>query len=414
MLWGASNAGATLVLTVGLCACSAPLEFSDWTIPVAEGTRVIDFAPVPIGERSEHIGIEESLRVGGGDDPQGSLYRPIDLAVADDGRLYVLDAGDHRIQVFGAEGGYVASLGREGDGPGEIRRGGDLVTAGNALVRVGDGRVTVWSLDGELLSDTSIADGGAPDDAAGLPDGSLLALQSRPSPDDSATVIASFVRLGTDGRQRAVYADLRGTRRTVTVMSENGATIVRLPTPAPVGTTSRRGNVYLTHADEYQILALSPDAEVRWALRTAWPRLEMTAADREQAVLRRVAGMATDDLDVAWPSHHPALANGGAGHAALHVDGHGHLYVFPFVRPSESRQDGAGENDEAAAGGAGAPFPVDVYDAEGQRLFTGLIEIPGWRDAAGDFVYRFEQVPVSEERVVVRYRLREPFGEGGR
>ena len=52
---------------------------------------------------------------------------------------------------------------------------------------------------------------------------------------------------------------------------------------------------------------------------------------------------------------------------------------------------------------------MDVYDADGKRLFSGLIGIPGWRGAGGDFVHRFEEDDATGERVVVRYRLVEPF-----
>jgi hypothetical protein len=150
--------------------------------------------------------------------------------------------------------------------------------------------------------------------------------------------------------------------------------------------------VYVTNADEYQVLAMNAAGKARWALRTAWPRLPMDDDDKARAVLRGVDGQSAADLDLAWPTHNPALANGGAGGAALHVDGHGHLYVFPFIRDQEAEV-----------------WPVDVYDAEGEPLFSGLIGVPGWWDAVGDFVYRFGEDAATGERIVIRYRLVEPF-----
>ena len=37
-----------------LSACSEPLEFADWTIPLPEGTLVIEYAAVTGDERAGH------------------------------------------------------------------------------------------------------------------------------------------------------------------------------------------------------------------------------------------------------------------------------------------------------------------------------------------------------------------------
>lgn len=84
------------------------------------------------------------------------------------------------------------------------------------------------------------------------------------------------------------------------------------------------------------------------------------------------------------------------------MDGHGRLWVFPWVRDVLERES----------------RPVDVYSAEGERLFSGTmpvrrrITIVGeyeealrWQEAAGDFNYRVEADPRAEEHRVVRYRM---------
>jgi hypothetical protein len=49
-----------------------------------------------------------------------------------------------------------------------------------------------------------------------------------------------------------------------------------------------------------------------------------------------------------------------------------------------------------------------VYNAGGERLFTGMIAST-WEAALDDFVYNYEELEASEEWGVVRYRLMEPF-----
>lgn len=50
----------------------------------------------------------------------GELLFPLSFAGAPDGRIFVLDAGNGRIQVFDAEGGYLTQWGHKGHGEGEF------------------------------------------------------------------------------------------------------------------------------------------------------------------------------------------------------------------------------------------------------------------------------------------------------
>ncbi len=56
-----------------------------------------------------------------------------------------------------------------------------------------------------------------------------------------------------------------------------------------------------------------------------------------------------------------------------------------------------------------APVPVDIYSPKGERLFSGMIPIDSWHSAVGSHLYRIETDPETEEQIVVRYRLVEPF-----
>lgn len=53
-------------------------------------------------------------------DRDGELNRPEGLDIGPDGRVYVADSGNHRIQVFSPEGRWLLSYGRPGRGVGEL------------------------------------------------------------------------------------------------------------------------------------------------------------------------------------------------------------------------------------------------------------------------------------------------------
>ena len=68
-------------------------------------------------------GASLSTRVGG--DPGAFLF-PLSLGPGPDGRIYVLDAGNSRVQVFGDDGRYITQWGHKGPAPGEFGFGSGL------------------------------------------------------------------------------------------------------------------------------------------------------------------------------------------------------------------------------------------------------------------------------------------------
>ncbi len=73
----------------------------------------------------EVIQVEEQWRAGGDDDEV--FFGAIAQALADDeGNLYLLDGQLSEVQVYSPTGEFLKTLSREGDGPGEVRRPGDM------------------------------------------------------------------------------------------------------------------------------------------------------------------------------------------------------------------------------------------------------------------------------------------------
>lgn len=104
---GRSPAGApqpTLAIVVflvsGLAAagCSPIPPHPEWTVDLVEEVRL---GADPVTEET-------------------AFHDPTDIGVDAAGNVYVLDSGNHRIQVFDADGNYLRSLGSAGQGPGQL------------------------------------------------------------------------------------------------------------------------------------------------------------------------------------------------------------------------------------------------------------------------------------------------------
>ncbi len=89
----------------------------------------------------------------------GEFHTPVDLALAPDGTLYVVDASTtHRVQRFSATGEFIESFGGPGDAPGKFLFPSGIAVDGSGLVYVADAgneRVQVLEPSGSFL--TSIA-----------------------------------------------------------------------------------------------------------------------------------------------------------------------------------------------------------------------------------------------------------------
>jgi sugar lactone lactonase YvrE len=84
----------------------------------------------------------------------GDFAKPTGLAVDKDGNLYVADTLNDRIEIFDADGNFVKTFGKNGDGPGAFARPKGVTIDSDGNIWVTDGaldRVQVFNQDLQLL-----------------------------------------------------------------------------------------------------------------------------------------------------------------------------------------------------------------------------------------------------------------------
>ncbi|MEW5943112.1 MAG: NHL repeat-containing protein [Pseudomonadota bacterium] len=93
----------------------------------------------------------------------GGLSLPTDVALGSDGRIYVVDGGNHRVVVFDRNGKYLLSIGRKGAAEGQFKDPVGIGTDGKGRVYVadtGNHRVQVFGADGHFQYAFPVVDGG--------------------------------------------------------------------------------------------------------------------------------------------------------------------------------------------------------------------------------------------------------------
>ncbi len=123
------NPSRILTLALVLCLSTALVVPSvAQKVETVDGVRVVQNKGKGIWAKSPRIALEKLRALGDieAESEEVAFYLPLDMAIDSDGNLYVLDTGNHRIQKFSPDGAYLATLGRQGQGPGEFNFPGSL------------------------------------------------------------------------------------------------------------------------------------------------------------------------------------------------------------------------------------------------------------------------------------------------
>ena len=117
-------AAALLILAAGACADGAGAPALAWrgsvdTLP--GGVIVVRNPAAGMWDSATAWRVEEELRIGAADGEGPDVFSDVrDVAVAADGRLYVLQSTAKRVSLFDREGRFVRAFGGAGGGPGEF------------------------------------------------------------------------------------------------------------------------------------------------------------------------------------------------------------------------------------------------------------------------------------------------------
>lgn len=265
---------------------ASPAFAGEWTgtSTVVDGVDHV-MNPADAMEASLTVPLNERWRRGESDTEEVIFALLDDIAVADDGTIYVLDSQLNEVQVFAPNGEYIRSIGREGEGPGEFTFPRSVMVMPDGLIGV------VQSMPGKIVQLTPEGDaaGNYPmpetDGMFGIQDaqvaGGHVFLHMRSTVFDNSSQSAqdseSIVRLAPDGKVDATMAHSeRETDFTNLVFDEKKLQ------PISDWAGASDGTVYIAGSfDEYTIDVWNPQGrQVRTIEREFEPRVR-TKEERE-------------------------------------------------------------------------------------------------------------------------------------
>ena len=375
-------------------------------IETVDGVRIVHNAKGGLWGKTPRVALELVRKIGDVDteDEHVAFNYPSDVAVDKDGAIYVLDAGNTRIQKFGPDGKYLATIGRKGQGPGEFimpdgidfDRDGNLVVGDSAQSRlhviIGGGKDSkaVVLKDERLYGLRCLAGGGY----VGRASTWVYPMRGQPAP--KVAEMRLFRQLAPDGR-------ITGSFGLLTDFGEAMTTALGNTTETAVDAADA---LLVTYTAQNRIEKYGPDGKILWR------------ADRPLdygTEVKKKGKIDTSGGGVNMSS--PEMNNCSAGVA---VDGKGRGWVLTYARQLR-KEEQVRTSMMSTSAGAGVDnvsiktegntdlrttdaYKLEIFDKDGVLL--GEIPLTHFADVihiAGDSLFLIDRergVTVYEYRIV--------------
>jgi sugar lactone lactonase YvrE len=390
-----------IVVAPLLVLAAAPAAQKTETV---DGVRIVHNVKGGLWGKAPRISLELVRKIGDIDteDEHVAFNYPSDVAVDRDGNVYILDTGNTRIQKFGPDGKFLASIGRKGQGPGEFimpdgidfDRDGNLVVGDSAQSRLhviiggGQDSKAVILKDERLYGLRCLAGGGY----VGRASTWVYPMRGQPAP--KVAELRLFRQLGPDGRATASFG-------TLTDFGEAMTTAMANTTETAVDAADA---LLVTYTAQNRIEKYGPNGKILWR------------ADRPLdygTEVKKKGKIDTSGGGVSMSS--PEMNNCSAG---VDVDGKGRSWVLTYARQLK-KEEQVQTSMTSVGGPAGVnnvsiktegntdlrttdAFKLEIFDPDGALL--GEVPLTHFADViriAGDSLFL-----IDRERGVTVYEYR--------
>lgn len=299
------------------------------TIEEQDGMIVVKNPATPVHD-GQILALEEELSIGRGDGKEEHLFTRVNgMDVDDDGNIYVIDGFDVNIRVFDNNGVFQRTMGRKGQGPGELQMPIHVQITADGKVFVGDylgSRAVYYSLDGQFIGRKSMPRPIRPIRLDSQ--GGMVGIEIPAPPPAGGKTIKKY---DADFRPIVSIAE-----------EEPGAPrVFDIGKPSCYCAVAPNDHIVWGDSSEYVLHVLDPQAKpIKKILKEHRPQ-RISAADREEYE-KRYAEPVKAGMKIAFRDHYPAFSD-------IITDDESRIYVRTYEKadPSESF------------------FYYDVFDADG-------------------------------------------------
>jgi len=346
---------------------------AEWkgTIEEENGVTVVRNPKEPI-YRENVFSLEEELVIG--EENKGDEYmfsEIIDVAIDDEENIYILDLKDAHIKVFNKNGEYLRTIGRRGQGPGEMQRATNItITPGNEILVNDRGArfLHFFKLNGDYIKSLSLAS---------------IPFFHRPKVDSQHNIIARYMFM--DKSAVFVLAKFDSELNLIfTIFSNELAVtpgVLNLFAPNCFWGIANDDSIIWGYSNKYEFNILDRAGRVIRKIIKDYNPVEITQEEKQKWIMDTYGkeGIPPNEK-VNWNKNHNAFQS-------MNIDDGGRIFVQTYERIS----DGTG-------------YYYDVFDPEGKYI----VKIPL---KSRPFIFKKSKLYTVEEdkegyQLVKRYKVR--------
>jgi hypothetical protein len=347
-----------------------------------DGVTLVHDPPVPLDPKKT-VRFEEEVSFGAEESGPGTIFKPGPFAVDAKNRVFIFESGDGVIKLFGDDGGFLKSIGRKGQGPGEFSSAFFLGFCPDGRLLVTDfrnKRTSFFGPEGDFLSSFQWGKNISPPIL--VLDGAYIVRESLYDAGGSKLFVKTYDLEGAEIKDWGEF--------TSPPMKQSTLGEVMITVSIPYGPSSvltgdpvlRR--VYHCLNDKYLIEVFDSDGRIFRKIDRPYERPPVTDADKTEFLARTGGSQRVTDIykDVPWPKLKTVTER-------MLCDDRGFLWV-------------ATNETKAEAGRKLTAY--DIFDTEGRYDARVWLDFNPISFAAGK-MYRWKEDPESGVRTLTRYRV---------
>ena len=279
---------AGVVVATGPLACSGDGPGSATAVRDSAGVEIVENGGAPLWTPATAWTVADtpSVSIGGDESDSTAIFSLVrNATMLADGRIVVANYGSRELRFYDANGRFLKSVGRHGDGPGEFDwLGKALRTDGDSLILwdPNNARLSVFDSGGRFVRSVPLRSGQGvsfPEPFGRASDGSLIArISARSSTVGAIRSPAYFVRYGPDLLPIDTIAERAGGERFIQPCG-NGMCGYDPPFARSTSAAFRGDRLHVGTADRYEIDVIGLDGRVLRSIRVARPPREISSAE---------------------------------------------------------------------------------------------------------------------------------------